>query len=115
MDKRLDYLVIGIIAFLGGVVANIVAPSRRGVAGFISAAIVGVFCGGVAGMAAHAYGASPGSTYLVCAACGVLGDRLLSALLERFSNRPAVVNHFNGDNANVAQGQNVNQNHRGQI
>lgn len=93
MDKRIDWLLIAIIAFLGGVVANIVAPTRRGVLGFVSAAVVGIFCGGVAGLAANSYGASPGAQYLLSAFCGVMGDRLLSALLERFKNTPSSPTH----------------------
>lgn len=79
--KTEDWLVIGVIGFLGGLVANIVVPVRRGALGFASAAIVGVFCGGVSGIIAHAYDAPYGVQYGVAAMVGVLGDRILSFVM----------------------------------
>lgn len=82
MQRGTEWVVITVLAFMGGVVANIVAPSRRGMWGFAGAAIVGVFCGCAAGLSAHAFGAHEGAQYLIASGAGVFGDRVLSGILQ---------------------------------
>jgi uncharacterized membrane protein YeaQ/YmgE (transglycosylase-associated protein family) len=45
MDERYRWLVVALFAFLGGVVANICRPTRRGLIGFIASGVIGIFCG----------------------------------------------------------------------
>lgn len=94
-----DWLVIGVIGFLGGLVANIVVPIRRGALGFLSAAIVGVFCGGVSGIIAHAYDAPYGIQYGVAALVGVMGDRILSSIMV-YRNEHQINIHGGQNNIN---------------
>jgi len=82
-----DWFVIGVIAFLGGVVANVIVPARRGTLGFAGAALIGVFCGGVAGISANAFGVGQGWEYLIAGIAAVLGDRTLSGALVARDNR----------------------------
>lgn len=77
-----DWFTVGILGFLGGVVSNIIVPLRRGVLGFISAAMVGVFCGGVAGIVANSFEVHYGIQYGTAAMVGVMGDRILTALMQ---------------------------------
>lgn len=99
--KTEDWLVIGVIGFLGGVVANIVVPVRRGAIGFLGAAIVGVFTGGVSGIIAHAYEAPYGVQYGVAAAVGVLGDRILSWIMAYRVEHQQI--HVHGGQNNIGQ------------
>lgn len=80
-DPHNHWPTIGIIAFLGGIVSNIIMPKRRGAMGFISAAIVGIFSGGVAGVAANYFELHLGMQVLITAAFAVMGDRILTAIL----------------------------------
>lgn len=96
-----DWLVIGVISFCAGIVANIIVPTRRGIFGFLSAAIVGVFCGGVAGMIAQAYDVHVGMQYAVCATVGVMGDRILSFIMKwRQETASTTINVTGGKNTN---------------
>ncbi len=98
--KPMDWLVLGLMGFTGGIVANIIVPVRRGIYGFMSAAIVGVFCGGVAGMIANAYDVHVGIQYFVTATVGVLGDRVLSLIMTLRRDGAST-------NINISGGQNV--------
>jgi MFS family permease len=101
-----DWAIITVIAFLGGVVANIIVPYRRGVWGFVGAALVGIFCGGVTGICAQAFGASEGWQWIFAAAAGVFGDRGLSAVLITRSQREektVINNTISGGLNNIGQ------------
>lgn len=102
-NKTEDWLIIGVIGFLGGVVANIIVPVRRGAWGFLGAAVIGVFCGGVAGIIAHSYDAPYGVQWGLSALVGVLGDRLLSGILA-----------YRKEHQNIYIQGGSNQNHFGQ-
>ena len=91
------WVVVMVVGFAGGCVANIVDPSRRGAWGFAGAALIGIFCGGVAGISANLFGVSTAGTVLITAVSAVLGDRILSAILLTRSQH----------NYNVHGGQNV--------
>lgn len=97
-SKNIDWLIIGITAFLGGIVSNIVVPSRRGLYGFVAAGLVGVFCGFIAGVCANEWGASLATQILVAASFGVLGDRIISHALNQFHEQKSGVNVHIGDN-----------------
>lgn len=92
-----DWLVIAVIAFVGGLVANIVVPQRRGVWGFFGAATIGTFCGGVAGIMAISVEAHPVWQCFVASVAGVLGDRVLSGILQ-FKLSGNTTNNFNSTN-----------------
>lgn len=79
-DKFADWLFLGIIGFMGGIAANICVPSLRGAWGFAAAAFLGVFCGGVAGISAHAAEAHPAVQYLLAAIAGVIGYPLIALI-----------------------------------
>lgn len=100
-----EWFIIGTIAFIGGVVANVIVPSRRGTLGFAGAALIGVFCGGVSGICANSFGAAPGLTYLIAAISAVLGDRVLSGVLAVRQMRTVHVHtQVNGSNQqNISQ------------
>lgn len=93
-----EWLMIAVFAFLGGIVSNIVVPSRRGAWGFLGAAIIGVFCGCAAGMAAQSFGADTGWQVIISASSGVLGDRILTAVF--------MMTHPNRFNVTIHGGQN---------
>lgn len=82
-----EWLFITIFAFLGGIVANIVVPSRRGAWGFLGAAVIGVFCGCCAGLSAQAFGANAGWQFIISAMSAVIGDRVLTAVLMTFHGK----------------------------
>lgn len=90
--KASDWLIITVIAFMGGLVNNIIDPTRRGMLGFGVAAFVGLFCGGVAGISAHAFGAPAGLQYILSAAAAVFGDRALSGGLVMWRQRNITIN-----------------------
>lgn len=95
-----DWLTLGLLGFLGGIVANIIVPVRRGALGFVGAACIGVFCGGVSGMASAEWGAGLGWQYVIAAVVGVLGDRILSAILSFRLQHTTNVNIHGGENQN---------------
>ncbi|MCD0459130.1 phage holin family protein [Roseiconus lacunae] len=80
--RGIDWLLITILAFTAGVVNNILVPARRGAWGFLAAAIVGMFCGCTFGFASHLFEAPMGLTIMITSVSGVLGDRVLMAILQ---------------------------------
>ena len=101
-----DWLTLGVIGFMGGIVSQIVFPTRRGASGFFASATVGVFCGGIAGMAAESFQAHVGTQYLIAAFSGLLGERALTKLFGDISSKYRTYNTFNigGDQNQVMQG-----------
>jgi len=95
MQRDYTWFAVAIISFMAGVVANIVYPNRRGVLGFISAAVIGIFCGGVSGMSAHALELHNSWVYVISASVAVLGDRVLTFVLCR-RERQTTNNYING-------------------
>lgn len=93
-----EWLAITIFAFLGGIVSNIIVPSRRGALGFVGAAVIGIFTGCSAGFSAYAFGAPLGVILIVSSAAGVCGDRFLTALLKSTTERAMTVNISGGLN-----------------
>lgn len=77
-----DHLFIGIVAFVGGVVSNIVHPKRRGAVGMMGAAIVGAFAGFTAAMVSVQLGWDFSRQFIVAAIAGVFGDRTLTYALR---------------------------------
>ena len=67
-------------------------PVRRGALGFLAAAIVGVFCGGVAGITVSALEWHPALQYVITAGTGVLGDRVLSGIMSIRISQSKVTN-----------------------
>lgn len=96
--KTSDWLTLGLIAFIAGIVSNIIIPDRRGVLGFLSAAVVGVFCGGVAGITASAYEIHPGAQYMISAAMGLFGYKALKWIMRISSVTETIVNISGGQN-----------------
>lgn len=96
MVKSADWLIVGAIAFLGGVVSNIVYPSRRGPLGFVSAAVVGFFGGSVVGWSGSEYGLSLGSLIIITAISSVVADRVFYSVFAWLNTRaqPNTV-HYN--------------------
>ncbi|MDM4015822.1 hypothetical protein [Roseiconus lacunae] len=111
--RGIDWLLITILAFTAGVVNNILVPARRGAWGFLAAAIVGMFCGCTFGFASHLFEAPMGLTIMITSASGVLGDRVLMAILQ--SRLPQQNFHINGDgwNINTADGTQHNNHQTG--
>lgn len=105
VNKTEDWLFVGIMAFVGGVVTNIIVPVRRGLWGFFQAAIIGVFCGFVAALLASEMGASVNVQRIVAGCVGVLGDRLLSWVLKSRLDHQVIVH---GGVNQINQGQSVN-------
>lgn len=104
MSDRTDgWLLIGLIAFGGGVVNNIIIPARRGVWGFAAAALIGVFCGGVAGIVANGAGWPEWSQWLIAAIVGVMGDRFLSSILRYRLDHQTVNNYGPVGQQNLGQ------------
>ncbi len=83
VSDRLNALWIVLFATSGGLVANMIDPSRRGAFGFLGAAFIGVFCGGAAGLCIMLFGAPPYVYVMASAVVGVFGDRVLTAVLVR--------------------------------
>ena len=111
MNKLEDWLTVGVIGFLAGIVTNLIVPARRGLWGFLAAAVIGLFCGGMSGIIAGAFEASYGIQYLLAAVFGLCGNQTLTALLNR---QATTVNIHGGNNQNFmgnnAEGrQNVNE------
>jgi uncharacterized membrane protein YeaQ/YmgE (transglycosylase-associated protein family) len=105
-----DWLILGLIAFTAGIVSNIIVPDRRGLAGFVAAAIVGVFTGGVAGITANAYDMHPGLQYIISAASGFIGYRVLAWVASVHTGRGDTTVNINGGQ-NVIGDRNNTDNH----
>lgn len=93
-----DWIILGLIAFTAGIVSNIIVPDRRGILGFLAAAIVGVFTGGVAGISANAYDIHPGAQYLISATAGFFGYKLLRWAMKWGAGAVTTVNISGGQN-----------------
>ena len=86
-----DTIFIITLAFLASIVRGIVSPDRRGVLGFVSAAIVGLFVGTSAGIISSEFGLATSWQYLIASVAAIAGDRLVFAILNaatRFSEDP---------------------------
>ena len=77
-----DTILIITLAFLASVVRGIVSPDRRGVLGFVSAAIVGLFVGTSAGIISSEFGLASSWQYLIASVTAIAGDRLIFAILN---------------------------------
>lgn len=77
-----DTILIIVLAFLASVVRGIVSPDRRGVLGFVSAAIVGLFVGTSAGIISSEFGLATSWQYLIASIAAIAGDRLVFAILN---------------------------------
>lgn len=103
-DDRSNWLGLGIIAFFGAVVANIVIPERRGLYGLFSATVVGVACGLTAGIAASAYEVHPGTQLIITFAMGMLSYRFLNSLFQpKRSNTNVTNNNYGHQQQNIGQ------------
>ena len=86
-----DTVLIIVLAFLASIVRSIVSPERRGVLGFVSAAIVGLFVGTSAGIISSEFGLATSWQFLIASIGAITGDRLVFAILNtatRFSEDP---------------------------
>lgn len=114
-----DWVVIGVIAFVGGLVRNIIVPSRRGIFGYAGAALIGVFCGCTLGFSAHAAEWPRYAQWLLTGAVAFLGDQLLAALSRwKFHEAHTPKVHYgdvvsgtviNNQNAEIEKQQNAGQ------
>ena len=77
-----DTILIIILAFLASIVRGIVSPDRRGVLGFVSAAIVGLFVGTSAGIISSEFGLATSWQYLTASVAAIAGDRIVFAILN---------------------------------
>jgi len=104
MKNDNTWIVICIVAFIGGIVSNIIVPKRRGLLGFAAAGVVSIFCGGVAGICSSVFGIQTEGQIFVAAIIGVMSDRILTiAMTDRITN---VQN--NSGNSTGVQGTNNN-------
>ena len=100
MQHNDNWIFIGIVAFIAGIVSNIVKPKRRGLLGFAAAGIIGIFCGGIAGVCSVSFGITVEGQIFIAAIVGISSDRLLTFLLcDRITN-----NQYNSGNATGVQG-----------
>jgi len=89
-----EVVVAAIIAFVMGLAKAMIYPDRRSVVGFVSAVVVGVLCGTVAGFISGEWGVSAGSQYFLSALFAIVGDRVIFFLLSK-SFGSVVVNNDN--------------------
>lgn len=107
MDQRPDeWLISWMFGLLGGTVNNIIVPARRGILGFAAAAVVGGFCGGLAGTIAWSSGFAVGVQWAAAGLCGVCGDRILTWVLTGHDG----ITNVNGGRVTIHQGDRYNQN-----
>ena len=86
-----DTILIVVLAFLASIVRGIVSSDRRGVLGFVSAAVVGLLVGTSAGVISSEFGLATSWQYLLASIAAIAGDRLVFAILNtatRFSEDP---------------------------
>jgi hypothetical protein len=105
LEDRLNALWIVLFSTSGGLVANMVDPSRRGAWGFLGAAFIGSFCGGAAGLCIMLFGSPPYVYVMVSAVVGVFGDRMLAAVLVKRMQGNQTINIHNQGIANVGDNQ----------
>lgn len=94
-DDQNNWLIIMIVAFMGGIVSNIVKPKRRGLVGFVAAGIISVFCGGVSGICASSFGMGNEGQIFIAAIVGISADRILTMYL---CGDEKTINNFNATN-----------------
>lgn len=97
-NSPVDWVYCAAIGLGGGLIHNIVNPSQRGFAGFVSSAAVGTFCGFLGGVVAAECDASPGVQWLCSGAAGVFGFAVLQGVFSFLNNRKS------GQNVNVYGG-----------
>ena len=100
-----EVLIAAAVAFAMGIAKAIAIPERRGIAGFLSACIVGICCGTVAGFISGEFGATSGMQYLASAVFAIFGEKFIFYLLVRtgeitFDHRVDNSTHI-GDGATV--------------
>lgn len=96
---------IMVVAFMGGIVSNIVKPKRRGLIGFAAAGIISVFCGGVTGLCSSAFGITTEGQIFIAAIIGISSDRVLTLWLcqdEKTTNNYIQHNSGNSQGNQVA-------------
>lgn len=89
--KLANELWIGIWATIAAILAVSLAPSRRGLLGFVSAVIVGSLIGIGAGVLASEFGMHRGWQLLLAAFLAIVGDRFVYAIIilaRRWSQDP---------------------------
>ena len=99
------WVVIALIAFLAGIVANIVRPTRRGVLGFVASGTVSVFCGTVAAISTEL---DLSNRVVIAAVVGILSDKILDWVLNfEIAGKVVNYNQINTGNGQGNQGQNI--------
>lgn len=86
-----DTVTIIILAFCGSVARGIISPDRRGVLGFVSAALVGLLVGSSAGLISSEFEISTAWQYVIASVFAIAGDRFVFAVLAaatQFSEDP---------------------------
>lgn len=101
-----SWMLIMVVAFIGGIVANIVRPTRRGVIGFAASGLVSVFCGTVAAVCSKL---DIEQQILVAAIVGVMSDKLLTWGLNFEFTQKVINNNFNAKNQQNQIGENNEQ------
>lgn len=94
-----DALLCAAVGLGGGLIQNIVNPTQRGFAGFVSAACVGTFCGFVGGLIASELNWTSGIQWICSAAAGVFGFAVLQGVFSMIkAYRQGQVNVYGGQN-----------------
>lgn len=102
---RENWVLMGVLGFMGGIASNILVPARRGLLGFCAAAFLGVFCGSVAGIVASTTEVHVGWQFSLSAFVGVFGDRILSNIMRYRMDHDQI--HVHGGQTQINQGENV--------
>lgn len=88
-NRLYEWLVISLIAALGGVTRHVVAPDERvGISGFLSATTVGVFCGGLVASLAQGMQAPVEAQWFVAGLGSVCGFSVLRSFLAYLDRKP---------------------------
>jgi uncharacterized membrane protein YeaQ/YmgE (transglycosylase-associated protein family) len=97
-----NWLAVAVVAFLGGIVSNLVRPERTGIIGFFVSGLIAAFCGFIA---ANTSQLEPDLQVGLAAVVGVMADRLLTFALIEFWNRKTttVNNQYIGGEQNSGQ------------
>jgi hypothetical protein len=104
---RENWVLMGVLGFMGGIASNILVPARRGLLGFCAAAFLGVFCGSVAGIVASTTDVHVGWQFSLAAFVGVFGDRILSNIMRYRMDHATHQIHVHGGQTQINQGENV--------
>lgn len=102
-NNFLDWICCAALGMGGGLVQNIVNPNQRGFAGFVAAAVTGMFCGSVGGLIAYEFQATPGLQWISSATLGVFGFSILQGIFSFLENRK----RNNGGRIYIQGGQNI--------